>query len=134
MSLWLIAGDARLGHLVQRLMPVSSASCLDLLLWSLFFGSESVWHCSVRRIWPYLPCVHCHLSLCAGLVCILLGCNLVPCRVLLLDCFEAGHWELSRLAPRLPLTCSPSFVLLSCLPAFSGAPGSSGIFRPSPQS
>lgn len=100
MSLWLIAGDARLGHLVQRLMPVSSPPCLDLLLWSLFFGSESVWHCSVRRICPFSPmCSFNHLSLCAGTCVCILGCNLVPCRVLLLDCFEAGHWELSRLAP-----------------------------------
>lgn len=37
MSLWLIAGDARLGHLVQRLMPVSSPPA-----WISFFGLYSL--------------------------------------------------------------------------------------------
>ena len=35
MSPWLITGDAHLGHLVQRLMPVSPPPSLDLLLVSI---------------------------------------------------------------------------------------------------
>ena len=99
-SPWLIAGDARLGHLVQRLMPVSSTPSLGLpLLVSV------LWKCvSLAVFWKedlslLSVCLFNHLFMCAGTRVCILGCNLVPCCVLSLDCCGAGQWELSRLAP-----------------------------------
>lgn len=88
------------------------------LFWSLFFGSASVWRCSVRRICPFSPCVYLIICLCVqGLVCVfwvVIWYRAVCCLLIVVG-LASGNSPGWLLAPFD--TAPASFVLLSHLPA-----------------